>query len=152
MKKPFLYFVRFGLSGFSIFRLKHLYLSLLAIFFLVLSILSLKYQLSNYLNRLSSTVKVISAHNLPKPMGSGAKGEVIDPYVVLEMHGVPADCAEQRTRTAAQNQDDPLFDETFEFQVRLVITALLTTTTFKQILVGLCVHLFICFYLFIYLL
>lgn len=63
-------------------------------------------------------LQVISAHNLPKPQGSGAKGEVIDPYVVLELHGVPADCAEQRTRTAAQNQDDPLFDETFEFQVR----------------------------------
>jgi len=63
-------------------------------------------------------VKVISAHSLPKPQGSGAKGEVIDPYVVLELHGVPSDCTEQRTRTAAQNQDDPLFDETFEFQVR----------------------------------
>lgn len=63
-------------------------------------------------------MQVISAHNLPKPQGSGAKGEVIDPYVVLELHGVPADCAEQRTRTAAQNQDDPLFDETFEFRVR----------------------------------
>lgn len=63
-------------------------------------------------------MQVISAHSLPKPIGSGAKGEVIDPYVVLELHGVPADCAEQRTRTAAQNQDDPLFDETFEFQVR----------------------------------
>ncbi|KAJ0005424.1 hypothetical protein NQD34_015318 [Periophthalmus magnuspinnatus] len=70
-------------------------------------------------------VKVISAHNLPKPQGSGAKGEVIDPYVVLELHGVPADCAEQRTRTAAQNQDDPLFDETFEFQVNMPELALL---------------------------
>lgn len=66
--------------------------------------------------------QVISAHNLPKPQGSGAKGEVIDPYVVLELHGVPADCAEQRTRTALQNQDDPLFDETFEFQVRFCDT------------------------------
>ncbi|KAM8748996.1 inactive phospholipase C-like protein 1 [Acanthopagrus schlegelii] len=70
-------------------------------------------------------IKVISAHNLPKPLGSGAKGEVIDPYVVLELHGVPADCAEQRTRTAAQNQDDPLFDETFEFQVNMPELALL---------------------------
>ncbi|KPP75010.1 inactive phospholipase C-like protein 1-like [Scleropages formosus] len=70
-------------------------------------------------------VKVISAHSLPKPQGAGAKGEVIDPYVVLELHGVPADCAEQRTRTAAQNQDDPLFDETFEFQVNLPELALL---------------------------
>uniref|UniRef100_A0A3B3ZYZ6 Phosphoinositide phospholipase C n=1 Tax=Periophthalmus magnuspinnatus TaxID=409849 RepID=A0A3B3ZYZ6_9GOBI len=71
------------------------------------------------------TLRVISAHNLPKPQGSGAKGEVIDPYVVLELHGVPADCAEQRTRTAAQNQDDPLFDETFEFQVNMPELALL---------------------------
>uniref|UniRef100_H2USZ3 Phosphoinositide phospholipase C n=1 Tax=Takifugu rubripes TaxID=31033 RepID=H2USZ3_TAKRU len=70
-------------------------------------------------------IKVISAHNLPKPIGSAAKGEVIDPYVVLELHGVPADCAEQRTRTAAQNQDDPLFDETFEFQVNMPELALL---------------------------
>nr|XP_046259083.1 inactive phospholipase C-like protein 1 [Scatophagus argus] len=70
-------------------------------------------------------IKVISAHNLPKPLGSGAKGEVIDPYVVLELHGVPADCAEQRTRTAAQNQDNPLFDETFEFQVNMPELALL---------------------------
>uniref|UniRef100_A0A3P8ZJS0 Phosphoinositide phospholipase C n=1 Tax=Esox lucius TaxID=8010 RepID=A0A3P8ZJS0_ESOLU len=70
-------------------------------------------------------LKVISAHNLPKPQGAGAKGEVIDPYVVLELHGVPADCAEQRTRTAAQNQDDPLFDETFEFQVNMPELALL---------------------------
>uniref|UniRef100_H3BZL2 Phosphoinositide phospholipase C n=1 Tax=Tetraodon nigroviridis TaxID=99883 RepID=H3BZL2_TETNG len=70
-------------------------------------------------------IKVISAHSLPKPIGSGAKGEVIDPYVVLELHGVPADCAEQRTRTAAQNQDDPLFDETFEFQVNMPELALL---------------------------
>lgn len=76
-------------------------------------------------------VKVISAHSLPKPQGSGAKGEVIDPYVVLELHGVPADCAEQRTRTAAQNQDNPLFDETFEFQVRenLICTVRVTHST-----------------------
>ncbi|MBN3318633.1 PLCL1 protein, partial [Atractosteus spatula] len=70
-------------------------------------------------------IKVISGHSFPKPQGAGAKGEVIDPYVVLELHGIPADCAEQRTRTAAQNQDDPLFDETFEFTVNLPELALL---------------------------
>ncbi|KAJ8396304.1 hypothetical protein AAFF_G00018810 [Aldrovandia affinis] len=70
-------------------------------------------------------VKVIGAHGLPKPQGAGSKGEVIDPYVVLELHGLPSDCAEQRTRTAAQNQDDPLFDETFEFQVNMPELALL---------------------------
>lgn len=69
---------------------------------------------------MNSFVQVISAHNLPKPMGSGAKGEVIDPYVVLELHGVPADCTDFRTRTAAQNQSSPIYDETFEFQVSSV--------------------------------
>lgn len=81
----------------------------------------------NTLTASPSFAQVISGHSLPKPIGSGAKGEVIDPYVVLELHGVPADCAEQRTRTAAQNQDDPLFDETFEFQVRTELFF-----TFKQ--------------------
>ncbi|XP_023684758.2 inactive phospholipase C-like protein 1 isoform X1 [Paramormyrops kingsleyae] len=70
-------------------------------------------------------VRVISAHGLPKPQGSGAKGDIIDPYVVLELHGVSADCAEEHTSTAAQNQDDPLFDETFEFQVSVPELAVL---------------------------
>uniref|UniRef100_A0A3Q3VQU2 Phosphoinositide phospholipase C n=1 Tax=Mola mola TaxID=94237 RepID=A0A3Q3VQU2_MOLML len=81
-------------------------------------------------------IKVISAHNLPKPLGSGTKGEVIDPYVVLELHGVPADCAEQRTRTAAQNQDDPLFDETFEFQVNMPELALLRFVVLDEDYIG----------------
>ncbi|KAJ8255973.1 hypothetical protein COCON_G00198370 [Conger conger] len=70
-------------------------------------------------------VRVMGAHGLPKPQGSGTIGEVIDPYVVLELHGVPADCAEHRTRTAAQNQEDPLFDQTFHFQVSVPELALL---------------------------
>ncbi|KAJ8415058.1 hypothetical protein AAFF_G00007560 [Aldrovandia affinis] len=70
-------------------------------------------------------LRVIGAHGLPKPQGSGSIGEVIDPYVALELHGVPADCAEHRTRTAAQNQDAPLFNQTFEFQVSVPELALL---------------------------
>ncbi|XP_066543926.1 inactive phospholipase C-like protein 1 [Amia ocellicauda] len=69
-------------------------------------------------------VRVISGHSFPKPPGGGAKGEVIDPYVVLELHGVPADCLEQRTRTIP-HEDCPLIDETFEFQVNLPELALL---------------------------
>ncbi|KPP61766.1 inactive phospholipase C-like protein 1-like, partial [Scleropages formosus] len=68
-------------------------------------------------------VKVISAQNLPKPQGSDTKNNVINPYVVLEMHGVPADYAEQHTHTAGQ--DSPLFDETFEFQVNMPELAIL---------------------------
>ncbi|CAN9503852.1 unnamed protein product [Ophioblennius macclurei] len=64
-------------------------------------------------------VKVISGQNLPKPRGSGAKGDVVDPYVYVEIHGIPADCAERRTRTVMQNGDNPVFDESFEFQINL---------------------------------
>ncbi|XP_071775347.2 inactive phospholipase C-like protein 2 [Centroberyx gerrardi] len=64
-------------------------------------------------------VKVISGQNLPRPRGSGAKGDVVDPYVYVEIHGIPADCAERRTRTVTQNGDNPIFDESFEFQINL---------------------------------
>ncbi|PWA15316.1 hypothetical protein CCH79_00008441 [Gambusia affinis] len=62
---------------------------------------------------------VISGQNLPKPKGSGAKGDVVDPYVYVEIHGIPADCSERRTRTVRQNGDNPVFDESFEFQINL---------------------------------
>ncbi|XP_024114362.1 inactive phospholipase C-like protein 2 [Oryzias melastigma] len=64
-------------------------------------------------------IKIISGQNFPKPKGSGAKGDVVDPYVYVEIHGIPADCGEQRTKTVNQNGDNPLFDESFEFQINL---------------------------------
>ncbi|KAL4629691.1 inactive phospholipase C-like protein 2 isoform X1 [Arapaima gigas] len=64
-------------------------------------------------------IKIISGLNFPKPKGSGAKGDVVDPYVYVEIHGIPADCAEQRTKTVNQNGDNPIFDESFEFQINL---------------------------------
>ncbi|XP_077175454.1 inactive phospholipase C-like protein 1 isoform X2 [Paroedura picta] len=64
-------------------------------------------------------VKIISGQNFPKPKGACAKGDVIDPYVCIEIHGIPADCAEQRTKTVQQNSDNPIFDESFEFQINL---------------------------------
>ncbi|XP_076818482.1 inactive phospholipase C-like protein 1 isoform X1 [Clavelina lepadiformis] len=68
-------------------------------------------------------LRVISGQNFPKPRGGGAKGQVIDPYVLIEIFGVPADCAEQRTRTAPNNSGvSPIFDESFEFH--LVVSSL----------------------------
>ncbi|KAM8933363.1 inactive phospholipase C-like protein 1 [Pelodytes ibericus] len=64
-------------------------------------------------------VKIISGQNFPKPKGACAKGDVIDPYVCIEIHGIPADCAELRTKTVQQNGDNPIFDESFEFQINL---------------------------------
>ncbi|XP_051774791.1 inactive phospholipase C-like protein 2 [Erpetoichthys calabaricus] len=70
-------------------------------------------------------IKIISGQNLPKPKGSGAKGDVVEPYVYVEIHGIPADCAEQRTKTSSQIGDNPSFDETFEFQINLPELAVL---------------------------
>ncbi|KAJ1187393.1 hypothetical protein NDU88_004169 [Pleurodeles waltl] len=64
-------------------------------------------------------VKIISGQNFPKPKGACAKGDVIDPYVCIEIHGIPADCSEQRTKTVQENGDNPIFDESFEFQINL---------------------------------
>ncbi|XP_018596166.1 inactive phospholipase C-like protein 2 [Scleropages formosus] len=64
-------------------------------------------------------LKIISGQNFPKPKGSGAKGDIVDPYVYVEIHGIPADCAEKRTKTVRQNGDNPIFDESFEFQIKL---------------------------------
>ncbi|XP_061159867.1 inactive phospholipase C-like protein 2 [Syngnathus typhle] len=70
-------------------------------------------------------MKVISGQNLPKPRGSAAKGDVVEPYIYVEIHGIPADCAEQRTKTVSQNGDNPIFDESFEFQINLPELAVL---------------------------
>ncbi|XP_007898261.1 inactive phospholipase C-like protein 1 [Callorhinchus milii] len=64
-------------------------------------------------------LKIISGQNFPKPKGAGAKGDVIDPYVCVEIHGIPTDCAELRTRTVHQNGDNPMFDASLEFEINL---------------------------------
>ncbi|XP_032891103.1 inactive phospholipase C-like protein 2 isoform X1 [Amblyraja radiata] len=70
-------------------------------------------------------IKIISGQNLPKPKGSAAKGDVVEPYVYVEIHGIPADCSEQRTKTVTQHDDNPIFDDSFEFQINLPELALL---------------------------
>ncbi|KAH3760283.1 phosphoinositide-specific phospholipase C [Pelomyxa schiedti] len=59
-------------------------------------------------------VRVLSARQLPKYSGS-AKGEVIDPFVVLSICGVPQDSAEKKTKTIMNNGFSPSWEETFEF-------------------------------------
>ncbi|XP_041057316.1 inactive phospholipase C-like protein 1 [Carcharodon carcharias] len=64
-------------------------------------------------------IKIISGQMFPKPKGSGTKGDVIDPYVYVEIRGIPADCAEMRTRTVHLNGENPIFEESFEFEINL---------------------------------
>ncbi|CAL8076487.1 unnamed protein product [Calicophoron daubneyi] len=67
-------------------------------------------------------LKILSAQQLPKPRGSVSKGDTIEPYVVVEIHGIPVDCTEQRTCTAPAGSAcgyNATFDDTFEFCVQL---------------------------------
>nr|XP_042703134.1 inactive phospholipase C-like protein 2 isoform X2 [Chrysemys picta bellii] len=81
-------------------------------------------------------LRVISGQNLPKPRGSGAKGDVVEPYVCAEIHGIPADCAERRTKTALQSGDNPVFEESLEFQVNLPELALLRLVVLDDDYIG----------------
>ena len=47
--------------------------------------------------------KVISALHLPRPEQAELKANSVDPYVVLQIFGVPRDCDEVRTKTIYHN-------------------------------------------------
>ncbi|CAH3045442.1 unnamed protein product, partial [Porites lobata] len=70
-------------------------------------------------------LQVISGQQFPKPKGSTAKGDVIDPFVTIEIFGIPADLSQERTRAVPHNGFNPVFDETFEFHINLPELALL---------------------------
>jgi len=61
-------------------------------------------------------VHVISGSQFPKPEGAH-KGEVIDPYVVVEVTGVAPDRRQCKTAVIDDNGFNPIFDETFEFDI-----------------------------------
>eukprot|EP00042_Codosiga_hollandica_P048616 m.547550 g.547550 ORF g.547550 m.547550 type:complete len:529 (-) comp57702_c0_seq1:31-1617(-) len=66
------------------------------------------------------TIRIISAQNLPKPeLAMIDKGEIVDPYVTVEIFGIPLDCAKARTRTIINNGFLPIWNETLEFEVRV---------------------------------
>ncbi|CAB3402264.1 unnamed protein product [Caenorhabditis bovis] len=62
-------------------------------------------------------LRILSGQQLPRPRGSNAKGDSADPFVVVEIFGLPGDCAEERTRTVRNDSTNPSFDESFQFQV-----------------------------------
>lgn len=60
-------------------------------------------------------VKIISGQQLPLPRGASSKATAIDPYVTVQVFGIPTDCAEARTKTVSNEGHSPIFDECFEF-------------------------------------
>lgn len=76
-------------------------------------------------------LRILSGQQLPRPRGSTAKAECADPFVVVELFGAAADCAEERTKTVRNDSEyfaldfyakivlfsdyAPSWDESFQF-------------------------------------
>lgn len=58
---------------------------------------------------------VISAQQLPKI--NQKKSSIVDPYVKVGVYGVPADVAEKETQHIENNGFNPMWNETFQFDV-----------------------------------
>ncbi|XP_071433764.1 1-phosphatidylinositol 4,5-bisphosphate phosphodiesterase delta-3 isoform X3 [Pithys albifrons albifrons] len=74
--------------------------------------------------RLELHIRVITAQQLPK-LNREKGSSIVDPFVRVELHGVPADCAKQQTRHKQNNGFNPRWEETLRFQVRVPELALL---------------------------
>lgn len=62
-------------------------------------------------------VFVISAHELPSYGQGGITRDIIDPYVVISIHGVPDDRQEKKTTVVQNNGFNPAWNQRFQFTV-----------------------------------
>uniref|UniRef100_A0A671FKY3 Phosphoinositide phospholipase C n=1 Tax=Rhinolophus ferrumequinum TaxID=59479 RepID=A0A671FKY3_RHIFE len=71
-------------------------------------------------------LRVISGQQLPKPRDSmlGDRGEIIDPFVEVEVIGLPVDCRKEQTRVVDDNGFNPMWEETLVFMVHMPEIAL----------------------------
>jgi len=70
------------------------------------------------------TVQVLSARQLPK-ISQTTKGEVVDPYVSVEVFGVASDSKAFKTTTVKNNGFNPEWNETFVFNFQVSEQAVL---------------------------
>uniref|UniRef100_A0AAR2JRH9 Phosphoinositide phospholipase C n=1 Tax=Pygocentrus nattereri TaxID=42514 RepID=A0AAR2JRH9_PYGNA len=71
-------------------------------------------------------LKIISGQQLPKPKDSmlGDRGEIIDPFVEVEIIGLPVDCNKEQTRVVDDNGFNPMWEETLVFTLLMPKIAL----------------------------
>uniref|UniRef100_A0A672GCE7 Phosphoinositide phospholipase C n=1 Tax=Salarias fasciatus TaxID=181472 RepID=A0A672GCE7_SALFA len=71
-------------------------------------------------------LKIISGQQLPKPPDSmlGDRGEIIDPFVEVEIIGLPVDCCKEQTRVVDDNGFNPVWEETLSFTLHMADVAL----------------------------
>ena len=71
-------------------------------------------------------VEVISGQKIPKPKNE-TKGEIVDPFVELQVHGIASDDTKLMvTKVIDNNGFNPIWKETFKFEVRKPELAVLT--------------------------
>ncbi|XP_057182829.1 1-phosphatidylinositol 4,5-bisphosphate phosphodiesterase eta-2a isoform X7 [Triplophysa rosa] len=72
-------------------------------------------------------LKIISGQQLPKPKDSmlGDRGEIIDPFVEVEIIGLPVDCCKAQTRVVDDNGFNPMWEETLVFTLHMPEIALI---------------------------
>ncbi|TRY96330.1 hypothetical protein DNTS_021829 [Danionella cerebrum] len=71
-------------------------------------------------------IKIISGQQLPKPPDSmlGDRGEIIDPFVEVEIIGLAVDCCKEQTRVVDDNGFNPVWEETLSFTLHMPEVAL----------------------------
>nr|XP_061795236.1 1-phosphatidylinositol 4,5-bisphosphate phosphodiesterase eta-2-like isoform X1 [Nerophis lumbriciformis] len=76
--------------------------------------------------KIQLVLKIISGQQLPKPKDSmfGDRGEIIDPFVEVEIIGLPVDCSKQQTRVVDDNGFNPMWEETLVFNILMPKIAL----------------------------
>nr|XP_057910740.1 1-phosphatidylinositol 4,5-bisphosphate phosphodiesterase eta-2 [Doryrhamphus excisus] len=76
--------------------------------------------------KIQLVLKIISGQQLPKPKDSmfGDRGEIIDPFVEVEIIGLPVDCSKQQTRVVDDNGFNPMWEETLVFNILMPQIAL----------------------------
>ncbi|CAM9357091.1 unnamed protein product [Ectocarpus sp. 6 AP-2014] len=78
------------------------------------------------------TVQVVSGRQLPKP-GGAQQGEIIDPYVVVSVNGLPSDCKKAKsTKVIQDNGFNPIWNEISTFEITMPEVALLMFTVMDK--------------------
>uniref|UniRef100_A0AC35TUI7 Phosphoinositide phospholipase C n=1 Tax=Rhabditophanes sp. KR3021 TaxID=114890 RepID=A0AC35TUI7_9BILA len=81
-------------------------------------------------------LRILSGQTLPRPRGSTVKSDSADPFVVVEIFGIPSDCAEERTKTVRNESVNPNFDESLQFQISVPELALVRFLVLDDDFVG----------------
>ncbi|XP_022109274.1 uncharacterized protein LOC110989296 isoform X2 [Acanthaster planci] len=91
-----------------------------------------------HLPRKQLTLHIISGQQLPKPPQSllGERGEIIDPYVEVEVVGLAVDCAKSQTKTIQDNGFNPFWDCTMTFTIHLPEMALIRFAVWDEDPIG----------------